>query len=71
LQIAWVPKSLILVPIEEIKKILKLIDSRLICLALKSWSFCIEMIGVLKKNPKNKICSQMYEVFDLNEAYVV
>jgi hypothetical protein len=23
-----------------------------------------------KKNPKNKKCSQMYEVFHLNEAYV-
>jgi hypothetical protein len=23
------------------------------------------------KNCENKICSQMYEVFDLNEAYVV
>jgi hypothetical protein len=29
------------------------------------------MVRGLKKNPKNKICSQMYEVFDLNEAYVV
>jgi hypothetical protein len=28
------------------------------------------MVRVLKKNPKNKICSQMYEVY-LNETYVV
>jgi hypothetical protein len=26
---------------------------------------------VLKKNPENITCSQMYEVFDLNAAYVV
>jgi hypothetical protein len=31
----------------------------------------MEMVWVLKKKPENKICSQMYEVFDLNEAYVV
>jgi hypothetical protein len=30
----------------------------------------MEMVRISKKNPKNKICSQMYEVFDLNEAYV-
>jgi hypothetical protein len=29
------------------------------------------MVRVLKKNPENKFFSQMYEVFDLNEAYVV
>jgi hypothetical protein len=29
------------------------------------------MVRVLKKNPENKICSQRYEAFDLNEAYVV
>jgi hypothetical protein len=31
----------------------------------------MEMVRVLKKNLKNKICSQMYEVFDLYETYVV
>jgi hypothetical protein len=29
------------------------------------------MVRALKKNPENKIGSQMYEVFDLNEAYLV
>jgi hypothetical protein len=29
------------------------------------------MVRVFKKYPENKICSQMYEVFDLNAAYVV
>jgi hypothetical protein len=29
------------------------------------------MVRVLKKNLENKICSQMYEVFHLIEAYVV
>jgi hypothetical protein len=56
---------LILIPIEKIKKISK-IDP----FALKGWSFCIvrnKNFG--KKNPENKICSQMYEVFDLNEGY--
>jgi hypothetical protein len=29
------------------------------------------MVRVLKKkNLKNKICSEIYEVFDLNEVYV-
>jgi hypothetical protein len=31
----------------------------------------MEMARVLEKNPENKICSQMHEVFDLNKAYVV
>jgi hypothetical protein len=31
----------------------------------------MEMVRVLKNNPENKIYSQMYEVFDLNEVYVV
>jgi hypothetical protein len=31
----------------------------------------MEMVRVLKKNPKNKIFPQKYEVFDLNEAYVI
>jgi hypothetical protein len=52
LQIAWVLKSLILVPIEEIKNILKIDRIH----ALKAWSICIEM-GFEKKNPGNKICS--------------
>jgi hypothetical protein len=26
--------------------------------------------GFAKKNPEHKICSQMYEVFYLNEAYL-
>jgi hypothetical protein len=29
------------------------------------------MVKVLKKNSENKICSQICEVFDLNEANVV
>jgi hypothetical protein len=31
----------------------------------------MEMVRSLKKNPENKIVSQIYEVFDLNEAFVV
>jgi hypothetical protein len=31
----------------------------------------MKMVRVLKKNPENKIGSQMYEVFDLNAAYVL
>jgi hypothetical protein len=31
---------------------------------------CMKNVRVLKKNPKNIFLSQMYEVFDLNEAYV-
>jgi hypothetical protein len=40
-------------PIREIKNILKIDRIH----ALKAWSFCIEMVRVLKKNPENKICS--------------
>jgi hypothetical protein len=28
------------------------------------------MVRVLKKILRNQICSKMYEVFDLNEAYL-
>jgi hypothetical protein len=31
----------------------------------------MERVRVLKKNPELKFFSQMYEVFDLVEAYVV
>jgi hypothetical protein len=50
-QIAWGLKRLIRIPLESVKKILKLIKSRPIHYsAHKFWLFCMEMVRVLKKN---------------------
>jgi hypothetical protein len=35
----------------------------------QGYSFCMEMVRVLKKKSENNICSQMHEVFDLNVTF--